>query len=128
MQIREIMHGRGWMPFKIIHQKTCEVMGLELGSIHLGYYDGKRGKIDLLLGQEDLWKPYMSLTEESAIPMHTTDPSSYSVLTKMYAVAIFNKHYKSDGDLAMNCFFLKSFSGDLGITVPTLKNWIKKYS
>lgn len=117
-----IMNGRGWMPFKIINPKTCEVMGLEQNSIHLGHYDCSRGRIDLL---DKDFKPYMSLTRDSAIPMHVTDINSYSILSKQYAAAIFDSCYSHTGKQAG--YFYKIFAERLGITVPTLKNWMKKH-
>lgn len=127
MEIKRLMKDFGWLPFKVINPKTCEIMGLEHGSIHLGNYDISRGRIDLLRGQEEGFKVYMSLTEDSCIPMNAGDPEKFSILTKMYAVAIFKRNYEHP-DKKQNAFFLKSYSKNLGISVPTLKNWIKKFS
>lgn len=120
----ELMRRHSWLPFKIVNPKTCEVMGLKHGSIHLGYYDSKRGRIDLLRGSD--FKPYMSLTSDSAIPMNALDPQSFSILTKMYVATMFHECY-SHSCKFINNELMTSVAKNVGVSKPTLKNWIKRY-
>lgn len=116
--LKKIMRGGGLLPFKIVHEKTCEVMGLELGSIHLGHFDVKRCRIDLFNSE---LVPYMSLTPDSAVPMHITDKDCLSVLSKMYVARILSHN---ESGLAG----YKRLSKALGVSVPTIKRWVKKYT
>lgn len=124
-RLNQLMARHSWLPFKIVNPETCKIMGLELGSIHLGHYDSKRGRIDLLRSGD--FKPYMSLTSDSAIPMNAIDPNGFSLLTKYYVAILFEECYASE-DKKLNSKMLDRISSNIDISKPRLTTWVKTYA
>ncbi len=121
----QLMVRHSWLPFKIVNPETCKIMGLELGSIHLGYYDSKKGRIDLLRSGD--FKSYMSITSDSAIPMNARDPNNFSMLTKYYIATLFEECYASE-DKKLNSKMLDKVSSNIGISKSRLSIWVKTYA
>ena len=125
-ELKRALQGAGYLPYKFVHTASCEIMGLQLGQVHLGHYCSKREKIDFI---DENFKVYMSLTPETVMPMHVTDVDKYSILSKMYfAIYIADRTFSNSESAVFKKSMFEMYSKNMGVSGTTLKNWQKKYA